>query len=82
MRYSKTGTVYVSTADELVKHFDESDFEQVSAGPNIDPPDEVVPKYTTEVRDDESGETLCFVEAESEAEVRAILSVANVPFVE
>lgn len=85
MRRSAFSDRYASTAEELkeiVEEYCEDEDATVSAGPTIDPPNAALLKFGTEVRDDKNGETVCFVEADTEAEVRAILSAANVPFVD
>lgn len=72
MRRNTFNDTYCHTAAELRAYVDEHSDGAVYVG-SIDPPENANEKATAEVLENESGDTVCFVEADTVDLVRAIL---------
>lgn len=78
MRYSKFGDAYCHTADEAKAVIEEKSDGAVHVS-EIDPPEDNF-KAAAEVRENESGETVCFIEADTVEAVRTIITAAGIEF--
>lgn len=79
MRRNTMGEFYCHSAAELYQFLDEREILVCDINADqIDPPDEGTGKAACEIRSNESGDTVCFVEAETVAAVKAILDQAHI----
>lgn len=76
MRYNRFGEAYCQNAAEARTYVDEHTDGDVHVG-EIDPPEAHI-GATAEVRENESGDTICFIEAPTVDEVRAIVIAAGI----
>lgn len=80
MRHNKFGEAYCQSAAEAHTYVANHSDGAVHVS-EIDPPGAVLGTATAEVRENESGETVCWIEASTVDEVRAIIIGAGIEIV-